>query len=121
MIRRLAIVLMLAIAQSARAQDTGAVKLHLSLEDAVRTGRSAPAIVLPYATADSAGPVTQPFDLSKELGRVVVLLFYPGDSAATAAEDWRAVLQHEQTTLDGSVVHGVPQRPGCVRTKARPM
>jgi peroxiredoxin len=112
MIRRLAIIGLFVVAHAAAAQDSGAVKLRLSLEDAARVGRPAPAVVLPYATADSAGPATQPFDLSKELGRIVVLVFYPGDSTGTASGDWQAVVQHEQAALDaGVVVVGIAPDP----------
>ncbi|HEY4099802.1 MAG TPA: redoxin domain-containing protein [Gemmatimonadales bacterium] len=86
---------MLCSAAPLAAQDSGAVHLRLSVEQGVHAGRQAPPIVIPYATRDSAGPASQPFDLSKELGHVVVVVFYPGDAAPGAADDWRAILSHE--------------------------
>jgi peroxiredoxin len=96
--------LIAALVHGAAAQDSGAVKLRLSLEEGAHVGRRAPALVLPYATADSAGPASQPFDLAKELGHVVVLIFYPRDDAAGAAEDWRAIAAHEPPPPGGGVV-----------------
>jgi peroxiredoxin len=86
------------------AQDSSAVKLHMTLEEGAHPGRPAPAIMLPYATADSAGPADQPFDLSKELGHVVVLVFYPGDASSRAVDDWQAFDRHEATRLARDVV-----------------
>ena len=83
------------MAHAASAQDSSALKLRLTLEEGAHVGRRAPPVVLPYATADSAGPVNQPFDLRKEIDRVVVLIFYPGDAAAGSADQWRAIAAHE--------------------------
>ena len=103
--KRCAFILLIAVlAHGAAAQDSGAVKLRLSLEDGAHVGRRAPALVLPYATADSAGPATQPFDLAKELDHVVVLIFYPGDAVPGAVEDWRAVAAHEPPQRGRGVV-----------------
>jgi peroxiredoxin len=98
--------LALAAAHVAVAQDSSALRLRLSLADAVEVGHRAPLIVLPYAIADSAGPASQPFNLAKELGNVVVLVFYA--PTATTADDWRAIAAHLQSRLtQGVVVAGV--------------
>jgi peroxiredoxin Q/BCP len=93
-----------AVAHPAAAQDSGAVKLRLTLEEGAHVGHRAPAVVLPYATADSAGPAGQPFDLAKELDHVVVLIFFPRDAAPGAAEDWRAIAAHEPNPAASGVV-----------------
>jgi peroxiredoxin Q/BCP len=98
------ILLIAVLAHRAAAQDSGAVKLRLSLEEGAHVGRRAPAVILPYATADSAGPAGQPFDLAKELDHVVVLIFFPRDDAPGAAEDWRAIAAHEPPQPGGGVV-----------------
>jgi peroxiredoxin len=98
------VLLVLSLARGAAAQDSGAVKLRLSLEEGAHVGRRAPALVLPYATADSAGPASQPFDLAKELDHVVVLIFFPRHDAPGAAEDWRAIAGHEPPPPGGGVV-----------------
>ncbi|MGH7594400.1 MAG: redoxin domain-containing protein [Gemmatimonadales bacterium] len=99
----LALVAMVA-ARGAAAQDTSTLTLRFSLEEGAHVGRRAPAVVLPYATADSAGPVNQPFDLSRELGHVVVLIFYPGNAAPGATDDWRAIAAHETRPAGSGVV-----------------
>ena len=100
----LSVAVAFAVARGMPAQDSGAVKLRLSLEEGATVGRAAPPIVLPYATADSAGPASQPFDLAKELGHVVVLIFYPGNAAPASADNWRAIAAHAQPWLDAGVV-----------------
>lgn len=104
MTRWFLVLLMAVVAPSAVAQDSGALRLRFSLEDGAHVGHRAPAVVLPYATADSVGPASQPFDLARELGHVVVLIFYPGDAAAGSADDWRAIAAHEQRPVGGGVV-----------------
>ncbi len=97
------------VAPPAAAQaDTGAVRIGLSLQRDARIGRAAPPLVLPYATRDGTGPANQPFDLSSELGRVVVLIFYPGDTSAVSAEEWR-MISARRADLDGPdvVVAGI--------------
>lgn len=102
----LAAVLVLGTTRVALAQDSSALRLRLSLDAAVEVGHRAPPIVLPYAIADSAGPISQPFNLAKELGNVVVLVFYA--PTPTAADDWRAIGAHLQARLThGVVVAGV--------------
>ena len=67
--------LLVGVPAEARAQD--AVKMRTV--DVPRIGRQAPEVILPYVTRQGPGPVDQPFRLSAELGRVVVLLFHAGD------------------------------------------
>ena len=98
------LLLTVAIARETSAQDSSALKLRLSLEEGAHVGRRAPAVLLPYATADSAGPASQPFDLAKELGHVVVLIFYPGNAAPGAGDDWHAIAAHEPRPPGGDVV-----------------
>ncbi len=100
---------LLAVAHAGAAQsDTGALRLGLSLQQDTRVGHAPPPLVLPYATRDGAGPAGQPFDLSKELGHVVVLVFYPGDTSEVSAEEWRMIAAR-RADLDGPdvVVAGV--------------
>jgi peroxiredoxin len=94
-IRRLLVATMLVVAGRAAAQDTSGVHVRLSLAEDAHVGHDAPPIVLPYATADSAGPRDQPFDLRKELGHVVVLVFYPGDASPGATDAWRTIVGHQ--------------------------
>lgn len=80
------------------------VSIRLRLADEVRVGRAAPAVVLPYATRDGVGPADQPFTLAKELGRVVVLAFYPGDFTPGCTAEWRAFAERAGTMFGDDVV-----------------
>ncbi len=84
------------------------VAVPLRLAEELRVGKSAPAIVLPYATRDGVGPAEQPFTLAKELGRVVVLAFYPGDFTPGCTAEWRAFRERAATLFGpGVVVAGI--------------
>jgi peroxiredoxin len=90
-----------ALSGVARAQgDTTTLRLGLSLQNEPRVGQPAPGLKLPYATSAGAGPVDQPFDLSRELGHVVVLVFYPGDTSAVSIEEWR-MIRDRRAEFDG--------------------
>jgi peroxiredoxin Q/BCP len=94
-------------ALSAQGNDK-TLSVGLRLADEVRIGRPAPGMILPYATRDSIGPANQPFDLSKELGRVVVLAFYPGDFTPGCEAEWRSfALQADSLFGSGVVVAGI--------------
>lgn len=72
----------LVAAMPAGAQD----RLRVGVVGNPAIGSPAPELVLPYYTIAGAGPIDQPFRLSAELGRVVVLVFGPAaDSAGWAA------------------------------------
>jgi peroxiredoxin Q/BCP len=70
-------------------QDSGAVRVRLAVQETIKVGRPAPLFQLPYATQAGPGPADQPFDLAKELGRVVVLAFYPKDFSPGCTAEWR--------------------------------
>lgn len=93
----------LALAAPLAAQDRP-VAVRFRLADEVRIGRPAPAVVLPYATRDGIGPADQPFTLAKELGRVVVLAFYPGDFTPGCTAEWRAFAERAPTLFGEGVV-----------------
>jgi peroxiredoxin Q/BCP len=98
-------VAMLCLAGRAAAQsDTGAIAIRLGLEEGVKVGREAPMVRLPYATKDGLGPADQPFDLAKELGRVVVLAFYPGDFTPGCVAEWQAFRDRAETMFGPDVV-----------------
>jgi peroxiredoxin len=93
----------------ARAQDEPApLRFRLTLDDAPRVGKAAPPVVAPYATQHGAGPADQPFDLSRELGRVVVLVFYPDNASPASIAEWRALRERAATlTAPGVVLVGI--------------
>jgi peroxiredoxin Q/BCP len=94
---------LLVVTAPVAAQDRP-VSVRLRLADEVRIGRAAPAVVLPYATRDGLGPADQPFTLAKELGRVVVLAFYPGDFTPGCTAEWRAFAERAKTLFGEGVV-----------------
>jgi peroxiredoxin Q/BCP len=109
MIGRWLVALLLMGAASLPAQsEPEPLRLRLSVEDAPRVGGKARPLVLPYATRDGIGPADQPFDLSRELGRVVVLVFYPGNFTPASTAEWQALRDRAGSLLSpGVVVVGV--------------
>lgn len=93
----------------AQRNDSAApISLRLRVAEEIKPGRQAPQVVLPYATKDGPGPADQPFDLRKELGRVVVLAFYPGDFTPGCTAEWRAFRDRAGTIFGpGVVVAGI--------------
>jgi peroxiredoxin Q/BCP len=88
--------------------DSSGVRVRFALEDVIKVGRPAPVFTLPYATRSGPGPADQPFDLAKELGRVVVIAFYPGDFTPGCTAEWRAFAQQADSLFgDGVVVAGI--------------
>ncbi len=105
---QVALLLLVASVPLAAQDASGALRLRFSLDESPRLGRVAPAIRLPYATRDGVGPAEQPFDLSQELGRVVVLVFYPGDFTPACTAEWRALKERHGTLFpEGVVVAGI--------------
>jgi len=73
------IVLTLAVAPTVRAQDSAAGRPTAVMVSGPDVGRRAPSFRLPWAGREGVGPVDQPYDLSLDRGRTVVLAFYPRD------------------------------------------
>ena len=88
----------------AQTVESSPVRLRLRVAEELRVGRPAPLVVLPYATRAGIGPADQPFDLRKELGRVVVLAFYPGDFTPGCIAEWRAFRDRAATLFGDKVV-----------------
>ncbi|MEO8478810.1 MAG: redoxin domain-containing protein [Gemmatimonadota bacterium] len=90
---------------TASGQDAAApVSIRLRVAEEARVGRPAPDIVLQYATRDGLGPVDQPFSLRKELGRVVVLAFYPGDFTPGCTAEWQGLRDRAAELFGNDVV-----------------
>lgn len=82
--------------------------VRLALEDAPRVGRKAPPIVLPFATAQGIGAADQPFDLARELGNVVVVVFCADDFSSDCTAIWRSLGERADSLFGrGVVVVGV--------------
>jgi len=91
-------------AQNPQNNAAAPVTIRLRAVDEVQPGHQAPPVVLPYATREGAGPADQPFDLRKELGRVVVLAFYPGDFTPGCTAEWRAFRDRAASLFGPEVV-----------------
>jgi peroxiredoxin len=102
--RIVAAVLLTGVAPLTAQSDSEPLKVRLAVEEAPRVGRKALPLVLPYATREGVGPVDQPFDLSRELGRVVVLVFYPDDFTPSSTAEWQALRDRAATLLTAGVV-----------------
>jgi len=106
--RIVAAVLLTGVAPLAAQNDSEPLRVRLTVEEAPRVGRKALPLVLPYATRDGIGPVDQPFDLSRELGRVVVLVFYPDNFTPSSTAEWQALRDRAATLqASGVVVVGI--------------
>ncbi len=79
-----------------------------------RPGRRVPDLKMPYVTKGGPGPADQDFRLSAELGRTVVLLFYPRPAGTEAdSGEWGAVTRLTDSLLARGVVMAAvgPDRP----------
>lgn len=64
-------------------------------------GRRAPDFSLPWATKDTIG--TEPFTLSRTLGQVVVLAFYPRDFTKTCTAEWQGLAAKRESLFGPDV------------------
>src|SRR5690348_17431264 len=76
-------------------------KLHSQTKDSTRgppaafmvsgpdVGRRAPNFRLPWANKDRVGSADQPYELSLDLGKTVVLAFYPRDFTSSTTTEMR--------------------------------
>ena len=110
----------LAAATTGVAQD----RLRVGVVGNPAVGSPVPELALPYFTAGGAGPVDQPFRLSAELGRVVVVVFGPAADSA----GWAAIGAQADSAWTSAVTAGVVKaapmvaelaasRSGAVRLK----
>ncbi len=67
-------------------------------------GRRAPAFQLPWANKDGIGPADQPYDLSLDLGKTVVLAFYPRDFTDGATAEMRTFAEQYDSLFGPDVV-----------------
>jgi thioredoxin-dependent peroxiredoxin len=71
-------------------------------------GEMAPEFALPWATADSVGPASEPFHLAHRRGKVVVLAFYPRDFTTGCTAEMRTFGEQFDTMFgDGVEVVGI--------------
>lgn len=67
-------------------------------------GQRAPQFALQWATGDTIGPVAEPFRLADNLGKVVVLAFYPRDFTRGCTAQFQAFGQRREELFGPDVV-----------------
>jgi peroxiredoxin Q/BCP len=94
-----ALLLLLALPSQLTAQKKGPPTAVLVRGPEV--GQRAPDFSLPGATMESIG--TEPFVLSRTLGQVVVLAFYPRDFTRTCTAEWQGLAAQRETLFGPEV------------------
>src|SRR6476661_7307308 len=67
-------------------------------------GRRAPAFQLPWANKDGIGPADQPYDLSLDRGKTVVLAFFPRDFTSGCTAEMRTFAEQYDSLFGPDVV-----------------
>ena len=67
-------------------------------------GRRAPLFRLPWANKDGVGPADQPYDLSLDRGRTVVLAFFPRDFTSGCTAEMRTFAEQYDSLFGPEVV-----------------
>jgi peroxiredoxin Q/BCP len=67
-------------------------------------GRTAPAIRLPWANKDGVGPADQPYDLSLDRGKTVVVAFFPRDFTSGCTAEMRTFAEQYDSLFGPEVV-----------------
>ena len=89
-----AVVLFLIAGHRLSAQDSSAAPPAKGPPTAVMVtgpdvGRRAPVVRLPWANSEGIGPADQPYDLTHDLGKTVVLAFFPRDFTTSGTTQMR--------------------------------
>ena len=69
-----------------------------------QVGRTAPAIRLPWANKDAVGPADQPYDLSLDRGKTVVVAFFPRDFTSGCTAEMRTFAEQYDSLFGPEVV-----------------
>jgi len=102
-----AVVLILAAAPAASAQDSSARAKGpptAVLVSGPQVGRRAPAIRLPWANKDGVGAADQPYDLSLDRGKTVVVAFFPRDFTSGCTAEMRTFAEQYDSLFGPEVV-----------------
>ena len=67
-------------------------------------GRRAPSFRLPWANKDGVGPADQPYDLSLDRGKTVVLAFFPRDFTSGCTAEMRTFAEQYDSLFGPDVV-----------------
>lgn len=67
-------------------------------------GRKAPDFTLPWAGRDGVGPAESPYQLWRDLGKTVVIAFYPRDFTSGCTAEMRTFAEQYDSLFGGDVV-----------------
>ena len=87
---RLLAVLILLIPMISCVQNRSTPPAVAVLRSGPRIGDRAPDFTLPWASKDGVGPVEAPYQLWRDLGKTIVLAFYPQAFTQSSATEFRA-------------------------------
>ena len=99
-----AIVLSVIVASPAPAQDSAAGRPTAVMVSGPDVGRRAPAFRLPWANRDGVGPADQPYDLSLDRGKTVVLAFFPRDFTSGCTAEMKTFAEQYDSLFGPDVV-----------------
>ena len=102
----------------AQTKDSGKGPPTAVLVSGPDLGRRAPGFQLPWANKDGIGPADQPYDLSLDLGKTVVLAFYPRDFTDGSTAEMRTFAE-QYDSLFGPEVTVVGISTDSLTTHAR--
>jgi thioredoxin-dependent peroxiredoxin len=99
-----AVVLSVTAAPRLAAQDSSVGRPTAVMVSGPDVGRRAPSFRLPWASKDGVGPADQPYDLSLDRGKTVVLAFYPRDFTSGCTAEMRTFAEQYDSLFGPEVV-----------------
>ena len=105
-------------ARPVRAQDSAAGPPTAVMVSGPDVGHRAPTFRLPWANRDGVGPADQPYDLSLDRGKTVVLAFFPRDFTNGCTAEMKTFAE-QYDSLFGSEVVVVGISVDSLQTHAR--
>ena len=74
------------------------------LQSGPEVGRKAPDFTLPWANRDGVGPAESPYQLWRDLGKTVVIAFYPRDFTSGCTAQMQTFTEQYDSLFGGDVV-----------------
>jgi peroxiredoxin Q/BCP len=99
-----ALVLSMIGARPAVAQDSAGAGPTAVMVSGPDGGRRAPTFRLPWANRDGVGPADQPYDLSLDRGKTVVLAFFPRDFTSGCTAEMKTFAEQYDSLFGSEVV-----------------
>jgi peroxiredoxin Q/BCP len=102
----LAVVVVLSVisARPAWTQESSAGQPTAVMVSGPDVGRRAPTFRLPWANQDGVGPADQPYDLSLDRGKTVVLAFFPRDFTSGCTAEMKTFTEQYDSLFGSDVV-----------------